>query len=377
MPYIDFDPSKVNKTTTRFLIYYLEKENSNVDEKDKTPFFNQDKNVSDPEKIIDELDNNNSKLGKEEDRYYSLYVSPSEKELAHISNDYEKLKSYTRNLMNAYAQNFNKGYTGDDLLYYAKIENERSYTYKDEEVKNGFVKKGDLKTGNQMHVHIVVSRKTKSKWYKGERVIDRNGSIVHDDSEFIKRANTAKISPMDTAKGGSHFKIGNRTTSRGFNRTAFKGNGENIFDKMFDYKRKPREKFEYVNLKKNHPDEFLKKFGKQPLLIQEPTADRAQTERQKMRYVLKTIEDKLPPNAEKPVEVFNTIMKEKGVRVQGDNFHFKGSTFKAKEVASQLFKTTKVLFSAYYFGQRFLNEQKKIDKTNKEKDDNRENDKQR
>lgn len=41
-----------------------------------------------------------------EAKFYSLVLSPREQELAHIGSEPDKLKGYTRRVMQQYAQNF-------------------------------------------------------------------------------------------------------------------------------------------------------------------------------------------------------------------------------------------------------------------------------
>ncbi len=74
--------------------------------------------------------------------------------------------------MDIYAQNFNKkdgtskNLTGKDLVYFAKIEENRYYKGTDEEVKQGVAKQGDVLPGDNTHVHIIVSRTDRSKKIK-------------------------------------------------------------------------------------------------------------------------------------------------------------------------------------------------------------------
>jgi hypothetical protein len=90
----------------------------------------------------------------------------------HIGNDKARLKQYVRDVMDIYAGNFNKkdgtskNLTGKDLVYYAKLEEKRYYKGTDEEVKQGRAKQGDVMPGDNTHVHIIVSRKDKSKTIK-------------------------------------------------------------------------------------------------------------------------------------------------------------------------------------------------------------------
>jgi hypothetical protein len=75
--------------------------------------------------VIESIDKNGKgNLRKDEAKFYSLVLAPTQEELEHIGNDEEKLRAYTRNAIQAYAENFNKGLESKDLVWYAK-------TYKD------------------------------------------------------------------------------------------------------------------------------------------------------------------------------------------------------------------------------------------------------
>ena len=83
-------------------------------------------------------------------------------------------KTYiNKGVMNRYAENFGKGLTNKDIMYYAKIHHTR-----------------DGKTGDQMHVHIIISRKDitkrKNKDLKDIKNLDKIGH-QHDKHMEQKR----------------------------------------------------------------------------------------------------------------------------------------------------------------------------------------------
>lgn len=370
MPVIDFDPTKTNKSTSRFLVYYLEKENEGLEEEDKEPFFNQFGEEHDVEKIINELDTNNSKLGSEEDIYYSLYVAPSKRELAHINSDRDYLKLYTNKLMHEYAKNFNKGLNVNDLLYYAKVERNRYYTYKDDEVKSGKVKKGDIKKGDNTHIHIIVSRKTKSKWYKGNRIVDHNGKALTDDMTLVKKSNTAKISPMESVRGGNNYKIGKREgITRGFDRSELKRKGEMIFDRTFSYNRQIYERFEYHNLKKNHPERFLEVYGNEILINDYASIQDIEAYYKKQKFVIDTIENNINISSNNLPENFFKTLKNNGIEYNNSGFTFKNTTLSTDFVVKQLSQPLRKIFNKAFAGKIInpkSNEKDKNDDNNKE-----------
>ena len=109
-------------------------------------------------------------------------ISPSEEELDHIGHDKEKLRTYTRDVMDEYAGNFGKGLKGDDLVYFAKIEDNRYYRGDDEAVQHGLAKQGDIKPGAQTHIHVLVSRKCKNNKLKLSplsKALNRDQGIGH------------------------------------------------------------------------------------------------------------------------------------------------------------------------------------------------------
>jgi len=198
-----------NKGSAETLVIYLEKENKGKDMADREYFFNHDSNTIFPGEVINRIDNNKKKLGANDAKFYMLILSPSEKENEFLGNDPDKLKAYTREFMNAYAANFNKeGLQGSDLVYFAKVENNRY-----DENKN-------VKVGNNLHVHIIVSRRDKNQYYK--------------------------LSPMT-----NHRNTNSGPVKGGFCRKDLMIESEQIFDKTFNYNRSLEETWDYQFAKKH------------------------------------------------------------------------------------------------------------------------------
>jgi len=122
-------------------------------------WFNQDRNDIQPYEVRQRIDNNIAKLSRDDAKFFLINISPSEKELRYLKEEYgeegakQQLKQYANQVMDSYAQNFKRnGINGNqELVYFGKMEHNRYYTYKDLEVKNGQVKKGDIKPGEQMY----------------------------------------------------------------------------------------------------------------------------------------------------------------------------------------------------------------------------------
>lgn len=144
------------------------------------PFFSHSLNAVTKETVINQINNNVRTLKKKQDKFYMLTINPSQKELQHLiykvtgkkinsfeelsflerENVIQELRSYTRDCMDQYALNFKRPTinTGADLVYFAKIEEQRKFVNTDNEVVSGKAKEGDLKLGLQLHVHVIVSR---------------------------------------------------------------------------------------------------------------------------------------------------------------------------------------------------------------------------
>ncbi|WP_020602701.1 DUF5712 family protein, partial [Spirosoma spitsbergense] len=157
--------------------------------------------------------------------FYTFTIDPSQKELAHIGNDPDKLRDYTRGVMENYAANFGKGIESKDLIWYAKIEYSRSHTHEDKAVQEGTAQKGQPKEGDQTHVHIIVSRFAERQQEGPER--------------------TASLSPLT-----NHRKAGG-AIGNGFDRVNFIQANERTFDEKFSYQREQTETFDHARAAKS------------------------------------------------------------------------------------------------------------------------------
>ena len=160
-----------NSGSCSAVVNYLGKEDEDKG-LDKEFFFSHDKDQVLSIDVIRSIDNNCPSIVKGEARFYSLVVAPRPDEMDHIKNDKARLKQYVRDTMDIYAKNFNgknganKNLTGKDLVYYAKLEENRYYKGTDEAVKQRKAKQGDVMPGDNTHVHVIVSRTDKSKIIK-------------------------------------------------------------------------------------------------------------------------------------------------------------------------------------------------------------------
>ena len=242
-----------NKAGSRQLVNYLEKENRVLTEDGlgRELWFNTASRKILPQEVRVTIDNNTAKLGRSDAKFFLVNISPSQKEIAFLKERYgdkgaeEKLKLYAVQVMDAYANNFKRAgiHNSKDLLWYGKLERYRYYSFTDPEVAQGTAKRGDRKTGEQLHLQMIVSRKDIS--------------------------NKIKLSPMNNSRGSNKEhsqKLGQ------FDRVAFKASGELIFDQMFSFDRLLKDTLDYaLIMKKGSPDQKREIYLQDQL--QKDTAD--------------------------------------------------------------------------------------------------------
>lgn len=224
--------------------FYLNKENRECIKdgrlQDLQPFFNQSNNRLTTMEAIALVDENGKGKGlrNDQDRYFTLTLNFSQKELAHLTEKVAKrnienvkelngceferfnelLSDYTKQAMKNYANNFNKGISENQIVWFAKIEHRRRYKGTEKVVVNGKAMSGQLKDGLQTHVHITISR-------------------MHRDWRI-------NLSPLANARTGKNLVLNGRKVRGGFDRSNWKQLNENSFDTLFNYKRGLDEKYE-------------------------------------------------------------------------------------------------------------------------------------
>ena len=164
---------------------YLEHEELERVQRGQEPehFFTHDKERVSAREATYNIDKNKAKLSKKDSKFFVITVSPSEKEIKAMGRTPQErsanFKKYiNEGVMNEYAINFGKDLKAKDLMYYGKIHHTRG-----------------SKEGEQMHAHIIVSRK------------DLNNKI--------------KLSPQTNHRGTKKGAV-----KGGFNRTAFYNKSE-------------------------------------------------------------------------------------------------------------------------------------------------------
>lgn len=148
-----------NKGSARQAANYLEHEAKK--EGEKAVFFSSENAQLTGDDAVAMLDSNRKGLRADDAKFYSLVISPSEQELAHIGNDPVKLQAYTRDVMHAYAENFNlkdgRKLTEKDLVWVATQHNDREARGTDS------VPSGSKKQGLQTHIHLMVSARDRDQ----------------------------------------------------------------------------------------------------------------------------------------------------------------------------------------------------------------------
>lgn len=188
---------------------YCEHERQELMKKGMNPetFFHQYSDFVSTREVIERIDNNKKKLRKEDAKFFVMTVSPSVDEQRKMGSSLDEriaaFKNYIRNgVMTEYAKNFERGLTAADIMYYAYIH----------------VDRGD-KTGEQMHAHIIVSRRNMD--------------------------NSISLSPQ------SNHRSGKGVIAHGFDRDSFYAKCEHVFDNLLSYSRPVEESYEYRNAMKN------------------------------------------------------------------------------------------------------------------------------
>ena len=154
-----------NKGSCARLVSYLQHEAK--DKGEELYFFNEKGEGVSKEEVQHRIDYNVKGLRKTESKFIALVLSPSPAELQHINSSAEKLKQFTIQAMQQYAENFQlkrgKQLGAKDLLWYAAIHHHRTFKGTETAVKEGLVRSGEQKPGLQMHVHIIVSKRDSSQ----------------------------------------------------------------------------------------------------------------------------------------------------------------------------------------------------------------------
>lgn len=182
-----------NLGTSQALVNYLEHEAKEERDPKRSIFFDQEREGIDSQEVREHIDTNVKGLRKNKPHFHSLVISPSREELRHLEGDEEKLKSYTRQVMENYAQNFKSKQLsqmeGKDVVWYATLHKNREYSGLDEEVQMGKVQPKQKKEGEQTHIHVIVSARDQTMSRSlhpdsGSRQFNYNAWLTRSKKDF-------------------------------------------------------------------------------------------------------------------------------------------------------------------------------------------------
>lgn len=294
--YIAISPQKLGNTSSKSVadyVEYLEKENKELLKDHPEFFFSHDQEHISSKEVIHEIDTNTFNLKAKEPRYYSLTVNPSQRELRHIGNDPEKLRDYVRSLMKDYVSCFNREINGrpvqtSDILYFAKIEYNRTYKWTDKEIRENApyskqisklrndirkVDRGEVKGSiNELKREIQRLKREAPHRLEGKMIeqgMKKPGSQTHVHLIISRkdRTNSVSLSPGSKYKA-SEITWHGRLIKRGFHRDLFFQKAEERFDKKFGYKRNYAEAYSSRKSLLQNPKHYYSK------LLRLPTSER-------------------------------------------------------------------------------------------------------
>ncbi|MDV4099072.1 hypothetical protein CMT22_17760 [Elizabethkingia anophelis] len=152
--------------------------------------------------------------------------------------------------------------TGEDLLYFSKIEHERTYKFSDKNVKfNNTIFEEIAQTKNKSKISELEDKLIKDK-HTGEVIKEGNKKgglnyhihtiVSRHDKTSVLTEDKVSMSPTANQKTGEM----NNGGKVGFERTELFKASEKIFDQKFNYDRPEYQKFEYQNTLKNSAKGF-------------------------------------------------------------------------------------------------------------------------
>ena len=258
---------------------YLEKENRDKVPEQQEHFFDQHNDHVSPKHVLKDIDGNTPKLRKNEPKFYSLTISPSQRELKHIGNDPDKLRQYVREAMKDYASSFYRDtpVSVDSIKYYAKIEYERTYKGFDREIKENQpfrsqivklehdlakIRSGELDGNSQAIQKTIEQLRTEAPHrVDGQMVVQgmkKQGLQTHVHIIVSRKdvTNTLSLSPGSSHKASEVILNGN-PVKRGFERDRFFEKAEKTFDKLFKYERNFVESYTAHKMYNKEPYKFF------------------------------------------------------------------------------------------------------------------------
>lgn len=270
--YITITPQKLTPTYSQSVadfVEYLEKENQDLEQNETEQFFNQHQDEIPSAQVIQEINENTSKLKKVEPKFYSITINPSKYELSRLQNSREDLKTYARAVMQEYVTAFNREIKGrpitiNDVRYFGKIEHQRTYKGTDIQVRENQpfatkilqlkqdvrkIQRGEIE-GNlsQLRTQIEKLEREAPHQQNGKRIVqgmkkEGNQSHIHIIVSRKDATNSISLSPGSKYKS-SEVVMNGKVVKRGFDRDSFFSKAEKTFDTAFGYKRNYAESYQ-------------------------------------------------------------------------------------------------------------------------------------
>jgi hypothetical protein len=269
---------------------YLDKENKGKPLSEREAFFNQHADRISRFKVIEDIDSNTRKLKRREPKFYSITINPSFLELKAIENNKEALKTYTKKVMEDYVASFHKTEINgkklsvNDIVYYAKLEHERTFKYTDKYVKENLPYIRQLRTiqtkanavqmgkatGNlaklkQKYQEVYANTPHKQQGLIIEAGMKKEGpqSHIHIIVSRKDRSNRYSLSPGSKHKA-STVELNGKEAKRGFNRDLFMEKAEQRFDTLFGLQRNYVISYKGRKELALHPVRFFSQLAKLP-----------------------------------------------------------------------------------------------------------------
>ena len=230
-----------NTGSASALVAYLQHEK---DQQDQGIFFNRDRDQITAGEVQQTIDFNVKGLKKDDEKFYSLYIAPSEKELAYIKNNDQALKDYTRKVMENYARNFNfkdgRQLSSTDLKWFAAIHHDREVKNIDLIQENILSKKEKaaiekLKSQNDpqsdLKIQKILERAEKRNMNRFDRELFRVGDLKPGSNKHIHII----VSARDARQ---KITLNPRTRKSRFSIRRFQEISAKDFNSMFRYKGK-------------------------------------------------------------------------------------------------------------------------------------------
>lgn len=225
------------------LVEYLKHEAKESGAEQDKMFFSRTENEVSADEVRSQINNNVKGVRADQEKFFSIVVSPSEEELRHIGNSDTTLKEYVRQVMENYAATFklknDKQLGSEDLVWYATIHQDRevrgldlnnlSFLSKAEQAKVGALHdSGDKK--DEEEIERIYQRAVKREQSK----LDQEVFGVGDKKPGLNKHVHIVVSRRDVSQT---IMLNPRTIKERFHIRGFQERSARDFQRMFSYER--------------------------------------------------------------------------------------------------------------------------------------------